>query len=111
MILGAMICRWDKKSSCHNAADPNKSGVMNATDIKQSRFTQERIAEMLKTIDDIGQRVTVDTYRILNFRKEFNQVEAQSDTGKGSQNNPEEQWLENEMNGISNSFDDLFKVL
>jgi len=111
MILGAMICRWDKKSSCHNAADPNKSGVMNATDIRQSRFTPERIAEMLKTIDDIGQRVSVDTYRIVNFRKEFDQVEAQSGGGKGAQNNSEEQWLENEMNGLSNSFDDLFKVL
>ena len=111
MILGSMICRWDKKSSCHNAANPNKSGQMNATDIKQSRFTQERIAEMLKTIDDIGQRVSVDTYRILNFRSEFDQVEAYSDGGKGGQNNPQEQWLENEMNSISNSFDDLFKVL
>lgn len=109
MILGAMICRWDKKSSCHNAADPNKSGVMNATDIRQSRFTPERIQEMLKTIDDIGQRISVDTYRILNFRKEFKQVEAQSDS-RGA-NNPEEQWLENEMNDLSNSFDDLFKVL
>lgn len=110
MILGAMICRWDKKSSCHNAADPNKSGVMNATEIRQSRFTQERIAEMLKTIDDIGQRVSVDTYRIVNFRSEFDQVE-QVGGGHGAQNNPEEQWLEREMNGLSNSFDDLFKVL
>lgn len=109
MILGAMICRWDKKSSCHNAADPNKSGVMNATDIRQSRFTPERIQEMLKTIDDIGQRISVDTYRILNFRREFQQVEAHSDN-RGA-NNPEEQWLENEMNDLSNSFDDLFKVL
>lgn len=108
MILGAMICRWDKKSSCHNAADPNKSGVMNATDIRNSRFSQERIQEMLKTIDDIGQRVSVDTYRIVNFRSEFQQVESRSDMGQQSQ---EEQWLENEMNNISNSFDDLFKVL
>lgn len=107
MILGAMICRWDKKSSCHNAADPNKSGVMNATDIKQSRFSQERIQEMLKTIDDIGQRISVDTYRILNFRSEFNQVEAYEQGG----NNPQEQYLEKEMNDLSNSFDDLFKVL
>ncbi|AZZ37883.1 hypothetical protein CIK05_14100 [Bdellovibrio sp. qaytius] len=111
MILGTMICRWDKTASCHNMADPSKSGQMNATDVKSTRFSQERVTEMLKTIDDIGQRVSVDTYRILNFRKEFDQVEAQSDTGKGSQNNQEEQWLENEMNQISNSFDDFFKVL
>lgn len=110
-ILGSMICRWDKKSSCHNAANPAKSGQMNATDIRQSRFTQERIAEMLKTIDDIGQRISVDTYRILNFRSEFDQVEAQSDSGRGATGNSQEQWLENEMNDISNSFDDMFKVL
>lgn len=109
MILGAMICRWDKKSSCHNSADPNKSGVMNATDIRQSRFTPERIQDMLKTIDDIGQRITVDTYRILNFRKEFNQAEDQADI-QGSDNSAAYS-IDADMNELSNSFDDFFKAL
>lgn len=108
-ILGAMICRWDKKSSCHNAADPSKPVVMKATDIKSPRFTKERIAEMLQTIDDIGKRITDDSYRLLRFRSEFDKAQAYTSGNKGT--NHKETRLEAEMNRLANEFDDLFKVL
>jgi cardiolipin synthase C len=82
-IVGALIKRWDKK------------GKVNA----------EKKAEILATIDRLGKRVTDATYRLINFRGEFERKDLYSNGGSTGQN------LELELNELSNSFDDLFKML
>jgi cardiolipin synthase C len=81
-ILAAMLKKWDKKG----------------------RVNAERKQKILAMVDRIGQRVTDTTYRLLNFRSDFQRKSMDSENGS-SQN------LELEFNELSNSFDDLFKVL
>ncbi len=81
-ILGAMLKRWDKKG----------------------RVDAEKKQSILATIDRLGKKVTDATYRLLNFRSDFQRQSMDSENGNG-------QNLELEFNELSNSFDDLFKVL
>lgn len=104
-ILGAMLCRWDKKAkNCPASLET----PFRATQIESERFPQSRVKDMLETIDRTGQKVSYTTYRILNFRGEFD--ENGHFSGR-EYNQGADQRLERELNKISNEFDDLFKVL
>jgi hypothetical protein len=78
-ILTAMLKRFDKK------------GLVNANKKKV----------ILETVDRIGERISMTTYELLNFRGRFLNM----DQEKNSSN------LEMELNKIANDFDDLFKYL
>lgn len=80
-ILAQMLKRWDKKG----------------------RVDEKKKAEILAIIERMGEKVTNATYRMLNFRGDFQK--AQMSEGGGGSN------LEMELNKIANDFDDLFKVL
>lgn len=80
-ILGAMIKRWDKKG----------------------RINEKKKQEILETLDRLGGRITNATYRLLNFRGDFESINF--DEGRNASQ------LEMELNKIANDYDDFFKLL
>jgi len=99
-ILGAMICRWDKKATNCPA---QKGAQINAYDIKSERFNSSRIKDILTTLDKVGADITYKTRSLLNFRGEFDMVETYQHKTAGD--------IEVQLNDLSNQFDDFYKVL
>ncbi len=81
-LLGFMLSRWDKKG----------------------KIDANRQTKILGHIDEIGEKITFTTRKMLNFRGDFEQLKFQENQGSLSE-------VERELNQIANSFDDLFKVL
>jgi len=103
-ILGAMICRWDKKAqaSCPPVVNGKVMGKIKATDVRSERMTPEKIKEALEILDNVGSYINTKTSDLLKFRGEFDAAETyQYDTGS----------IERQLNIMSNEFDDFFKVL
>lgn len=80
-IVGAMLKRFDKKG----------------------RIDEKKKQIILETLDRLGGRITNATYRLLNFRGDFERLSA--DEGRNASQ------IEMELNQIANDYDDFFKLL
>lgn len=102
IILGNMICRWDKKAE-NCPTSPFAAAVFKATKVKSPRFPQDRVQKMLETVDRVGVKITSTTRKLLTFRGEFDSIDMM-DPATGPNTN-------RQLNDDSNLFDDLFKIL